>query len=93
MNTKRKLILGTIGAISVMAVMIFSSIGASMWGSELYAIEQEIQNLEAENRKITDEIISSGSLSHVYENQEDLGYMQPADVLYLNRDTSVAHAQ
>jgi cell division protein FtsL len=93
MNTKGKVVFGIIGGVIVISVMIVSSIGTSMWGMDLHEIEQSIAEVESENRKLTDEIISNNSLTEVYENQEELGYQQATNVLYLDSDTSVAQAR
>ena len=73
-----------------MSVLVFSSIGTSLWGVELHDIEKETLGIEAENRKITDEIVSKTSLTDIYERKDELGYKQAENIIYLNIDTAVA---
>ena len=93
MNSRRKLFVGILGAIFMVSGMIFISTGASLRGVELQELEAEISSIEAENRKLTDEIVTHTSLSEIYENQEELSYSPADNLLYLNKDTSVAQVR
>ena len=76
--------------VGVIAVMIFSAIGTSLWGVELYGIEQEIAKVEAENRQLTAEIVTQMSLTELYQNSQELGFAQPEAVVYVQGENSVA---
>lgn len=89
-KSKRKLFLGVIFVVFVIATTVFSAIGASLWGVELHSIEQEIAKIEEENRQLSSEIISKTSLSSLYNKSEELGYSNPEVVIYVTKDTSVA---
>lgn len=89
-TSKRKIFAGVSVIVVVIAVMIFSAIGTSLWGVELHSIEQEIASVEAENRNLTSEIVSKMSLTEIYENESELGYVKPESVIYVEGQDAVA---
>lgn len=89
-SNKRKIFAGVTVLIAIIAVMIFSAIGASIWGVELYSLEKEIAEVEAENRRLTSEIVTKMSLTDIYENSEELGYVKPENVIYVEGAPAVA---
>lgn len=89
-TSKRKVFAGVTLLIAIIAVMIFSAIGASIWGVELHSIEKEIAEVEAENRRLTSEIVTQMSLTNIYENSEELGYVKPENVIYVEGQPAVA---
>lgn len=89
-TSKRKIFAGVSVIIVVIAVMIFSAIGTSLWGVELHSVEQEIASVEAENRKLTAEIIEKMSLTEIYEKSSELGYVKPESVIYVEGQEAVA---
>lgn len=89
-NSKRKLFFGVTFVIAVIAVMIFSAIGTSIWGVELHSLEQEIAKVESENRYLSSEIVTQTSLTSLYDQSEKIGYVKPASVIYVEGHTTVA---
>ena len=71
------------------SLMIFSGVGASLWGVELHAVEQEIAGIENENRRLTGEMVMYTSLTRVNENTKDMNFAKPENVVYLNKEVPV----
>jgi len=87
---KKLLMFGAILFIVATGIMILSGIGASIWGTELYGVEQEIARIEAENRIIVADIVGKSSLTEVYLVSQELGFVPPTEVVYLETNTAVA---
>lgn len=89
-NSKRKLFGGITLVICVIAVMIYTAIGASAWGVELHSLEQKIAEVESENRYLSSQIISLTSLTSLYDQSVALGYAKPKSVIYVEGQVTVA---
>lgn len=82
--------IGVLFIISVVAVVIVTAIGVSSKGVELDAVEQEIADTKAQNKELSEKVIKGSSLISLYQKSDELGFVKPEHVLYLNHDTSVA---
>jgi cell division protein FtsL len=89
--TKRRL--ATLGITFVMctvAIVIVTAIGVSSKGVELHALEQEIDQINTENKLLSEKIVRGSSLTSLYDSTAELGFEKPENIMYLNQDTSVA---
>ena len=83
------LLLAVVFLISVISVMIIYCVGASLRGAELHAVEQEIVVIEEENRKIADELVLQTSLTQVNENVENLNFVKPETLVYIENGSGL----
>lgn len=92
MTKKRFAVTLVLALVAIASAMVAVGISGSAKGLEIYALEKEIDQIQKENRKITSEIVERTSLTDLLGEAEDLGYTKPENILYLDRDTSVAQA-
>jgi cell division protein FtsL len=90
-------ILGNLGKFSVwgsiiifVVVQIFITIQTTSAGAKLVDLEEQVKNLQLENRKISEELVHSTSLTDIGKSADELGFKQPDQMLYINSDDFVA---
>lgn len=81
----KKTFLAVIFFVAVISVMIFTGVGASLWGVELHSLELEIADVEAVNRELEDKIIMHSSLTAIQESSQN--YVMPEQLVSLNGES------
>jgi len=80
---KLKYAIGFILSILLVSI-VFASISSASKGSELLDIEEKILALKEDNTRLKDEILKHSSLKNVEEKASDIGFVEPAEVIFLN---------
>lgn len=79
-----------IGVVLPLLMLIIVAIGTSSKGTELTSIEAEISELETQNSALRAKIISETSLTKLSESIDEVEYKRQDNLVYLNKDSSVA---
>lgn len=80
-------------SIFIVAISIFYVAETASLGGKLAKVEGEEAALIEANRDLSDNLVSSDSLSTFSEEQEGLGFIKPIKTMYLKaEDESVAKA-
>lgn len=79
--------------IVLLVANVFVAVDSSVRGARLMAIEKQINEIEEQNKRLTDVLISHTSLSEVIQSSQDLGFNQPEETLYLTTQVPVAWKQ
>lgn len=82
-----------ITSLIVVSIMVLAGLATSLWGVELHSIEEDIAKLEDSNRQIEEQIISNSSLTKLFMEHEQLGFMKPEKVVYVEGSASVAQVR
>src|SRR3972149_3435805 len=82
----RILKIGIVGTpVAVFAILtIFMAIEAASYGAKMKFIEDKIINLDRENREISSQLVSGSSLGSFSQISEELGFVKPTLILYIN---------
>lgn len=81
-----------IGCVIVpLILLIVSAVSTSAKGVELGGIEEQIVEINKENKEIKEQIVKSSSLTKLQEGVSNTDYIEPQEVIYLNTEhTEVA---
>lgn len=85
---RSKLVLPILGVLAVIAVMVVTSVGASLAGVELHRVEKDIGQIEEVNRGLKEELVMRLSLTEVSKSVEG-SFVSPETVIYLNKTIPV----
>lgn len=85
---KGRLFLAIASVLIVIAIMIITSVGASLGGVELHKVETEIVQVEEVNRRLEDEVVMGLSLTEVSEAVKEK-FVKPETIVYLNKTIPV----
>lgn len=73
--------------------IVISSIFSTTNGVILKNLEQEIDNLQRENKELTFELNESGSLSKIVVRVAAEGFIEPENIIYLTKVDSLARIE
>ena len=73
-----------------LVLVIISGIQSGRKGTELSRKEREIYELMQSNEQIQMQIVKSSSLITLSENSDELGFIVPTNVVYLDKSLAVA---
>lgn len=79
-------------SIVVVAVSIFYVAETASLGGRLAKVETQEAMLIDENRDLSDNLVSSDSLTSFSKDQEQLGFIKPIKTIYIRAEESVAKA-
>jgi hypothetical protein len=69
---------------------ILTTIQTVTMGATLAGLEEENAKLVEENEKINEKLFQSTSLTKISKEAEDLGYIKPSSIIYINSEVPVA---
>lgn len=74
-----------------LVLLIVSAVSTSAKGVELGGIEEQISEINKENKEIKEQIVKSSSLTKLRDDISSADYVEPETVIYLNNEhTEVA---
>lgn len=73
-------------------LQVFFTIQTATSGAQLASLETEEEKLLKENRLLAGKLVGSTSLVDIQKNTEELEFVKPTDVLYINAGEFVARA-
>lgn len=82
-------VLVVVGIITVLS-SIFMTIKVATSGAKLTMLEKEEKSLIKENETYKRQLVNSSSLSKLENASEDLGYVKPDNIIYIQKDEPVA---
>lgn len=77
----------------LMLSSIALTIASATKGAEINYLEKQKHMARQEMEELTSQVVTSNSLSQVSEAASELGLVKPNNVVYLNREVSVASLQ
>ncbi len=91
-KTLRIIKIGIVGApVAVVAILtIYMAIQAASYGAKMKFIEDKIIKIDRENREISSQLVSGSSLGGFSEKAEELGFIKPTNILYIESLEPVA---
>ena len=73
-----------------LALVIFAAIHTSHKGADLSELERKAESLQQDNLSIEMEIVKHSSLLSLSDKLDDMGFAKPTNVVYLDKNNSVA---
>lgn len=80
------------GSLLILLVVacVFLTIKSAASGAKLASLEMEIISYQEKNQQLTNQLVMASSLTEIAQKAEELGLVEPEDVVYLTLDKSVA---
>lgn len=69
-----------------LAAQVFFTIQTSSAGATLSHLEEKAENLRDENKRISQELVVSTSLSKLGERSEEMGFSKSGEIVYLDKE-------
>ena len=69
---------------------VFLSVAVGTKGSSLQALEQKVAVVEAQNRRLQDDLLVNQSLTKLSERVVELGFEPASSIVYVGQNTSLA---
>ena len=83
-------ILFWVGLIAFVAFFVFLTVETATSGASLAKLEQDEATLIQENRDLEDAVVTSSSLNGYEEKSQELGFVKPSKIFYINPSDVVA---
>lgn len=71
---------------------IYVAVSSAAFGSQLVSLEKEMKKISEENKVLMEQLVAHQSLQNVSQKAEELGMLNPVEVVYLNTPTSLSAA-
>lgn len=69
---------------------VFLSVAVGTKGSKLQTLERKIALVEAQNRRLQDDLLANQSLTKISEKAQELGFAPADSILYIGKSAPLA---
>ena len=88
-KNSKTLILWSIG-VGLLAIFTYLTVETATSGAALAILEKQENSLSQENKELEESIARASSLNGFESRSSELGFAQPATILYISGDSEVA---